>query len=58
MHTANNAFHNWQEFNDIIGMGWRPKLFGRALKIDPDNGNTYWDKAAGGSGHGSNMPSR
>lgn len=53
VHAANNAFRDWDEFNAIIGMGWRPHLFGKALKIDPDSGDPYWDKEARGSGHGS-----
>ena len=27
-HAANNAFLNWPEFNDMIGLGWRDKSFG------------------------------
>ena len=53
IHAANNAFRNWDEFNQLIGIGWRPNLFGRAMKIDPQSGKTYWDKQARGSGHGS-----
>jgi len=53
VHAANNAFRNWNEFNDIIGMGWRPHLFGKALKIEPDTGKVFWDKEARSSGHGS-----
>ena len=41
VHAANNGFRDWQEFNDIIGMGWRPKLFGRALKINPNTGEHF-----------------
>ncbi|MDF1815078.1 MAG: ThuA domain-containing protein [Verrucomicrobiales bacterium] len=56
VHAANNAFANWQEFNDIIGMGWRKAPFGKAIKINPDTAKPYWDKAAGNSGHGSKHP--
>ena len=27
-HAANNAFLNWPEYNDMIGLGWREKTFG------------------------------
>jgi hypothetical protein len=33
-HSANNAFPNWPEYNDIIGIGWRKKSFGTALQMD------------------------
>jgi type 1 glutamine amidotransferase len=33
-HSANNAFPNWPEYNQIIGLGWRKKDFGTALTID------------------------
>ena len=35
-HAANNAFLNWPEYNDIIGLGWRTKEFGPSLIIGPD----------------------
>ena len=53
VHAANNGFRDWGEFNDIIGMGWRPAPSGKAIKIDSESGKTYWDKEAGNSGHGS-----
>ena len=27
-HAANNAFLEWPEYNEIIGLGWRDKSFG------------------------------
>ena len=56
VHAANNAFRNWKEFNEIIGMGWRPAPSGKAIKIDGKTGHPYWDKSAGNSGHGSKHP--
>ena len=53
IHAANNAFRNWTEFNDIIGMGWRPASIGKAVKIDGKTGQPYVDQEAEGSGHGS-----
>lgn len=35
-HSGNNAFPNWPEYNDIIGLGWRPVSFGTALQMSED----------------------
>lgn len=32
-HAANNAFLLWPEYNEMIGMGWRPKCFGPSVHI-------------------------
>ena len=53
VHAANNAFRNWSEFNETIGLGWRPAPFGKCVKINPNTGEPFFDKAAGNSGHGS-----
>ena len=54
VHAANNAFGNWQEFNEIIGLGWRPAIFGKCPKVNPETGEVFYvegpDKK---SGHGS-----
>ena len=36
-HSANNAFPNWEAYNRIIGLGWRPKNYGTAITIDSDD---------------------
>ena len=36
LHSANNAFPHWKEYNKMIGLGWRPNTFGYALEIDSD----------------------
>ncbi len=36
LHSANNAFPHWEEYEKMIGLGWRPKSFGYALEIGPD----------------------
>ena len=36
LHSANNAFPHWEEYNRMIGLGWRPKEYGYALEIDKD----------------------
>lgn len=33
LHSGNNAFPQWKEYNRMIGLGWRPKSFGYALEI-------------------------
>jgi type 1 glutamine amidotransferase len=33
-HAANNAFLNWPEYNEMIGLLWRPKTFGPGLIFD------------------------
>ncbi len=56
VHGANNAFPNWDQFNEIIGMGWRKAPFGEALKIDPRTGETYVDDSVASSAHGAKHP--
>jgi type 1 glutamine amidotransferase len=34
LHSANNAFPDWEEYNKMIGLGWRAKTYGYALIID------------------------
>jgi type 1 glutamine amidotransferase len=34
VHAANNSFAGWQEYNRMIGMGWRGKDEGERLKVD------------------------
>jgi type 1 glutamine amidotransferase len=33
-HSGNNAFPDWKEYNDIIGLGWRAQSFGTALRMN------------------------
>jgi type 1 glutamine amidotransferase len=35
-HAANNAFLNWPAYNDMIGLGWRDKTFGKGIAIGRD----------------------
>lgn len=32
-HAANNAFLEWPEYNQMIGLGWRPPSFGEGLAV-------------------------
>lgn len=36
LHSANNAFPHWEEYNKMIGLGWRPQSVGYALEIGVD----------------------
>lgn len=35
-HEANNSFAEWPEYNQMIGLGWRNKNFGKAIVVRPD----------------------
>jgi type 1 glutamine amidotransferase len=35
-HSANNAFSDWDEYNLMIGLGWRNKDFGWAITLDQE----------------------
>lgn len=34
LHSGNNAFSHWKEYDKMIGLGWRPATSGYALEID------------------------
>ena len=36
LHSANNAFSHWQEYDRMIGLGWRSQDAGTALEITED----------------------
>ncbi len=36
LHSANNAFPKWEDYNTMIGLGWRNKDFGVALKVQQE----------------------
>lgn len=36
LHSANNAFSHWEEYDKMIGLGWRPQTSGYALEISED----------------------
>lgn len=35
-HSGNNAFPQWDAYNTMIGLGWRDKSFGTAIRIRAD----------------------
>jgi type 1 glutamine amidotransferase len=52
VHAANNAFGNWAEYNQMIGMGWRGPAGGDRLKFDDAGKEVRVPKGQGdGSGH-------
>jgi type 1 glutamine amidotransferase len=55
LHSANNAFPHWQAYNEMIGLGWRPKDTGYALQID-SNSNII--RIPPGEGEGTNHGAR
>jgi len=34
LHSGNNSFPHWAEYDKMIGLGWRPVTFGYAMEID------------------------
>jgi len=54
VHAANNAFPQWDEFNKMIGLGWRDNKFGDRITTDADGKVIRTAKGEGpGAGHGS-----
>jgi type 1 glutamine amidotransferase len=53
LHSANNAFPHWQEYNRMIGLGWRSKETGYALQLDSGEHITRIPPGQGeGTSHG------
>jgi type 1 glutamine amidotransferase len=40
VHAANNAFTAWDDFNTMLGIGWRPASFGARLAVDDTTGQS------------------
>lgn len=52
VHAANNSFGGWNEYNDMIGMGWRGPSGGDRLYLDDSGKEVRVPKGQGdGSGH-------
>jgi type 1 glutamine amidotransferase len=52
-HSANNAFPNWDEYNQIIGLGWRRANQGDALSVSAAGEIVRIPSGEGrGTGHG------
>ena len=53
LHSANNAFPHWGEYDKMIGLGWRPNTVGYALEIDAKKNIIRMPPGHGmGTGHG------
>jgi len=55
LHSANNAFASWPQYDTIIGLGWRPKECGYALQLDSADHIT---RIPPGQGEGTNHGAR
>lgn len=53
VHAANNAFPGWEEWNRMIGLGWRGNDFGERVTLDDSGETVRTPKGEGpGAGHG------
>jgi len=53
LHSANNAFPHWKEYDKMIGLGWRRASEGYALEVDGAKNITRIPPNEGeGTGHG------
>jgi Uncharacterized protein conserved in bacteria len=53
LHSGNNAFPHWAEYDKMIGLGWRPQSTGYALEIDTNKNIIRYSPGQGRStGHG------
>lgn len=53
LHSANNAFPHWKEYDKMIGLGWRPGTVGYALEIDSSKNIVRLSPGEGkGTSHG------
>jgi type 1 glutamine amidotransferase len=54
IHAANNSFPEWEEYNKMIGLGWRGASFGKRVTVNADGTVVETPKGDGpGAGHGS-----
>ena len=54
VHAANNSFPGWDEYDQMIGLGWRDRDYGGALVVDDSSGKLRHIPAGVGidAGHG------
>ena len=53
LHSANNAFPEWDEYNKMIGLGWRSADMGVALEVDSQKNLVRHEMGEGkGTSHG------
>ncbi len=51
-HSANNAFPQWEAYNQMIGLGWRKNDFGPSIIIEHDKPIRIPTGEGGHTGHG------
>ncbi len=52
-HEANNSFMEWPQYNQIIGLGWRDRGFGKAITVNADGSLNEIPAGTGeNTGHG------
>ncbi len=54
-HEANNSFAEWPQYNQIIGLGWRDRTFGKAITVNADGSINV---IAAGAGESTNHGAR
>ena len=52
VHAANNPFPEWEEYNRMIGLGWRDRDYGDAIAVDDAGGHLLRIPAGAGIGAG------
>ncbi len=53
LHSANNAFPHWEEYDEMMGLGWRPVNVGFSFEIDPKGtGKKYGPREGEATSHG------
>lgn len=53
LHSGNNAFSHWEEYDQMIGLGWRPQTTGYALEVSEGQDIIRIPPGEGsGTGHG------
>lgn len=53
VHAANNPFSHWDDYNEMIGFGWRNEKFGKVVSVVDGK---LVESSEGKSGHGSKHP--
>ena len=55
-HEANNSFAEWPEYNRMIGLGWRNKIFGQAIVVTTNETLQFIPPGEGANtGHGARL---
>lgn len=49
LHSANNSFPDWEEYNKMIGLGWRKSSYGYSLELNAEGTITRHQPGESGS---------